>query len=400
MRAIDHWVGVPLCALATPLVWLIDQIRRQDIYAAPRRALFIELSEMGSAVIADPAMRKMQATGAEVFFVIFAKNAPSLGLLNTVPARNVFRIREDGLVSLALSTIGFLWWARRNQIDTVIDLELFSRYSGLLTGLSGAAKRVGFHAFHNEGLFRGDMLTHKVAYNPHMHIAKSFLSLVHAATARAREWPFSKVVISDDEIKLAKAPVDAALCEEIRSRVRQEFKAFEPSTHRIVLINPNSSDLLPQRRWPIERYVELMAQIISKYPNVLVLITGSPSERDAAENLRAMVNDPRCINFAGRLKFQELPSLYQVSSLMVSNDSGPGHFSAVTSLPTVVLFGPETPKLYGSLGNTIPIYAGLACSPCVSAANHRKTPCTRNICMDAIGVNQVMGRVEDLLLTH
>jgi hypothetical protein len=49
--------------------------------------------------------------------------------------------------------------------------------------------------------------------------------------------------------------------------------------------------------------------------------------------------------------------------------------------------------LYGSLGKSIPITAQLACSPCVSAANHRKTPCSDNVCMQAISVPQVMEKV-------
>ena len=69
----------------------------------------------------------------------------------------------------------------------------------------------------------------------------------------------------------------------------------------------------------------------------------------------------------------------------------------MTPLATIVLFGPETPALYGSLGKSIPIFAGLACSPCVSAANHRKTPCLDNVCMQAIQVPQVMGAMEKLL---
>ncbi|MBD3801500.1 MAG: glycosyltransferase family 9 protein, partial [Campylobacterales bacterium] len=35
-------------------------------------------------------------------------------------------------------------------------------------------------------------------------------------------------------------------------------------------------------------------------------------------------------------------------------------------------------------GPTTPIFAGMACSPCVSAANHRKTPCTDNQCIKVI----------------
>ena len=85
---------------------------------------------------------------------------------------------------------------------------------------------------------------------------------------------------------------------------------------------------------------------------------------------------------------------------MISNDSGPAHFAAATRLPTIVLFGPKTPKLYQPLGTSQAIYAGLACSPCVSAHNHRKTACDDNVCMRAIGVEQVYGALAELLLAR
>ena len=82
---------------------------------------------------------------------------------------------------------------------------------------------------------------------------------------------------------------------------------------------------------------------------------------------------------------------------MLTNDSGPGHFSSVTGLRTFVLYGPETPLLYGSLGNSTPIYAGLACSPCVSAANHRKTPCRDNVCLQVITPETVLEQLRAAL---
>jgi ADP-heptose:LPS heptosyltransferase len=109
------------------------------------------------------------------------------------------------------------------------------------------------------------------------------------------------------------------------------------------------------------------------------------------------VNHARCVNFAGKQKLEELPALYQIAELMLTNDSGPGHFSSVTDLRTFVLFGPETPQLYGSLGNSTPIYAGLACSPCVSAANHRKTPCRDNVCLQVIKPEAVLLQLKDAL---
>lgn len=400
MRAIDHWVGVPLCAIVSPFIALVDRIKSIFLpkLDAPKKLLFIELSEMGSAILVDPAMRNAQARGAELFFLIFKSNRASLSLLNTVKPENVFTIDSSSLGGLIKDTLRFLWIARCHKIDTVIDLELFSRFTALLTGLCGARRRVGYHIFHGEGLWRGTMLTRKVHYNPHIHITKNFLSLIHAAFAKEIEVPYSKIHIADSEVQLAQAIIDPevkyTVIERIEKLVRGAGIPFVHGKQRLILINPNASDLLPQRRWAQARFSELIQRIAQRYPNDVILITGSPAEIAYVETVRSVANVPHALNFAGQVSFSELPALYTLSDVMVTNDSGPGHFSAVTPLRTIVLFGPETPALYGSLGNSISITANLACSPCVSAANHRKTPCQNNVCMQSISVAQVMEKVE------
>jgi ADP-heptose:LPS heptosyltransferase len=397
MRKVDYFAGIPLCLVATLLVRFTSLLAGQSD-SPPKNVLFIELSEMGSAILADPAMRKIRgAASAELHFLIFRSNAASLRLLDTVPQSNVFTIREDNFFNLALDSLRFLFWARQRRIDTVIDLELFSRYSALLTGLSGAGRRIGFHAFNDEGLYRGNMLTHRVAYNAHLHIAKNFIALVNAALAEKAELPFSKTLIEDSEISLARAPMDTSAVEMMRGRIRNAFPPYDETRHRIVLINPNASDLLPQRRWMPERFVAVMRGLLADDEQLLILITGSPQEREQAARLQQQVEKERCVNFAGCHALHELPALYQIAELMLTNDSGPGHFSAVTGLRTFVLFGPETPLLYGSLGNSTPIYAGLACSPCVSATNHRKTPCADNVCLQVITADAVLRQLRQAL---
>jgi len=399
MRAIDHWVGVPLCALASPIVALMDSVK--NIFSrspdAPRKLLFIELSEMGSAILVDPAMRNAQARGAELFFLIFKSNRASLTLLNTVKPENIFTIDSSSLGSLIKDTLKFLLLARKHRIDTVIDLELFSRFTALLTGLCGARRRVGYHIFHGEGLWRGFMLTRKVHYNPHIHITKNFLSLIHAAFAKEIEVPFSKIHIADSEVRLEQAVIDQTVLNKVRERIEKLSETFgiqfKQGEQRLILVNPNASDLLPQRRWAQQRFSELIQGLHQLYPNDLILITGSPAEFEYVEKVRSVANVKNALNFAGQVSFAELPPLYTLSDVMVTNDSGPGHFSAVTPLRTVVLFGPETPALYGSVGKSIAITANLACSPCVSAANHRKTPCHDNVCMQAITVPQVLEKM-------
>ncbi len=363
---------------------------------SPRNVLFVELSEMGSAVLADPAMRKVsRETRCDLYFLIFRKNSPSLHLLTTVKPGNIFVIREDGLLNLLVDSIKFLSWARYHKIDTVIDLELFSRFTALLTGLSGATNRVGFYSFHNEGLYRGHLLSHKVAYNPHIHIAKNFIALVNALLAREREIPFSKTLIADSEITLEKVTPDAIAIRNFIDSVNAiTGSKIVSRQQKIILINPNASELLIQRRWMPEYYVELAQCILNNYKEAIILLTGDQTEFEQAEEMRLGINNARCYNTAGLFRFDQLPLLYSISHLMVTNDSGPAHFSAITSLRVFVLFGPETPSLYGSLGNATAIYKGLACSPCVNAANHRKTDCQNNVCLQLIKPAEVFDLIK------
>ncbi len=397
MRRIDYYVGVPLCFLGTLYQKAVELLGRRERKPL-LNVLFIELSEMGSAILVDPAMRKLQKkTGANIYFAIFKKNKPSLDLLKTVAEENIYSFREGNLLSFAFDTLKFFFWTRQKKIDAVIDLELFSRFTALLTGFSGAPNKVGFHAYFNEGLYRGDFLSHKVAYNPHIHIAKNFIAMINALLAPEREVPYSKTLVTDDEIVLTKLKFSPSAKKPIIDIIRSSFGQFNPEKHKIILINPNASELLIQRRWPQAYYAQLIKMILENCSRAIVLITGDQQEREEAERLRNEVQAERCINFAGRVTLDQLPPLYSVSEFMVTNDSGPPHFAAVTNMPTFVIFGPETPALYGSLGRTTPIYAGLACSPCVSAANHRKTACMDNVCLQVIKPERVFAEIKSAL---
>ena len=397
MRKIDYFVGIPLCFLASLVQKVLGLWQEaQPIY--PKKVLFIELSEMGSTILADPAMQKLKKTsGAELYFLIFERCKESLSLLPTIPAHHVRTIRETNVFTLTVDVVRYAVWTRRQGIDTVIDLELFSRFTALLTFLSGARNRVGFYAYHHEGLYRGELLTHKVSYNPHIHIAKNFLALVAALLSQNKEVPYAKVIIRDEEVSVQKVQYPVSEQHRMQALVRQYYPFYQPSQHSLVLINPNASELLPQRRWMPEKYVALIQRILQRHPHVLILVTGALHEREEAEVLTQHVAHERCINFAGTLRLPDLPLLYSISTCMVTNDSGPAHFASITEMPTFVLFGPETPTLYGPLGQMTPIYAGLACSPCVAATNHRQTPCTDNICLQVIDPERVYDLVKPLL---
>ncbi len=392
MRKVDYFAGVPLCFAGTMVKKLFALLSPPKTDSGPKNVLLIELSEMGSTILADPAMQKLKHDlKANLFFVIFKKNRPSLELLGTVPREHVYTIDAGSFSRFVADAIGFLAWTRRMGIDTVIDMELFSRFSALLTGFSGARRTVGFHAFHNEGLYRGDFLTHKVAYNPHQHMAKNFIALANALLSTKAEIPYSKTVIGDDEVRLNKITIDEKAKEAMRVIIKTACPAYDPRRHRVVLFNANASDLLPIRRWPREHYISLARTVLERYPDIVILLTGGEDDRAWLDVISTTVGSERCVNFAARTSLGELPALYSVSAFMLSNDSGPPHFASVTDMPMFVFFGPETEKLYCPLGNAVPITSHLACSPCVSASNHRKTVCTDNVCLQVITPEQVFG---------
>jgi len=398
MRTVDYFVGVPLCFAGTIMKKMFDLFVKPKTGSLPRNIMLIELSEMGSTILADPAMQKLKRVlKANIFFVIFKRNRPSLELLGTVPQENIYTIDDSSFVALVADAVRLPFWTRRQSIDTVIDMELFSRFSALLTGFSGARRTVGFHAFLNEGLYCGDFLTHKVSYNHHQHMSKNFIALANALIEGKAEIPFSKTFISDDETRLRKVAIGEPAQESIRRKIKEVFPAYVAGQHRIVLFNANASELLPIRRWPREYYVTLAGVILDRYPETVILLTGGNEDRAWLEAISSAVRNERCVNFAGHTRLADLPALYSVSVFMLSNDSGPPHFASVTDMPMFVFFGPETPKLYCPLGNATPIFADLACSPCVSAANHRKTVCSDNVCLQGITPDRVFGIVRPIL---
>jgi ADP-heptose:LPS heptosyltransferase len=176
--------------------------------------------------------------------------------------------------------------------------------------------------------------------------------------------------------------------DEFRTVVAREAGAGDFSP--LVLLNPNASDILPLRRWPMERYVELARRLIEKSPLVYVCATGTHEEAEHSQLFVDAVGSPRCFSMAGKTSFRQLMLLYCLADALVTNDSGPAHFAALTKIQVITLFGPETPRLFGAHSpRSHVVWKNIPCSPCVSAYNNRYSTCKNNICVQQISVNEV-----------
>jgi len=134
--------------------------------------------------------------------------------------------------------------------------------------------------------------------------------------------------------------------------------------------------------------------------NYAVGIIGMKSDRDQAERILRHCNSKFCVDMTGYThSVRELVTLFHHACLLITNDGGPGHFASITDLPCLVLFGPETPALYGPLSQKcIKLRVPLSCSPCLTAYNHRNSPCDGdNQCLKSIRPEEVLDQAHQLL---
>ena len=394
MRLADRWLGIPVCLTLTAARRVIDYFDRTGPREPLRRILFVKLVEQGSSVLACSAIRRaVELVGREnVYFLVFEENRFILDAMGLISPENVIAIRTNGLIRAAVDALRVIRRIRARGINTAIDLEFFARSSAALVFLSGAGYRVGFHAFDGEGPYRGDLFTHRLRFNPYLHTSQTFCMLVEALTVQGDRLPTFDLepVLADDlppPFRASPSEVDQA---------RALLKEASPSSRfqPLILLNPNCSDLLPLRRWPTERYTELAQRLIHRYPEVHVAMTGGPNEGEAVAKIVEQVGSDRCFNLAGRTTLRQLLVIYELAEVLVTNDSGPAHFAALTPIDVVTLFGPENPRLFAArtVRNHV-FWAGIACSPCVSALNGRTSPCKDNVCMQRIGVDRVLDEV-------
>ncbi len=399
MRALDFWVGIPLCFLLTRIYRLQRLLGLAAVPAGrPRNILFIQLAEMGTMVVAYPSLKKARELfpDATLHFLCFTQIRSSLEMLDIIASENILTIDEGSATSFVRDTVLLAWRARRRAVDTVINLEAFVRYSSLLSYWSGARRRVGFHRFNQEGLYTGDLLTHKVLFNAHIHTAHTFLDLVHALEAPPHQVPRVKRPKAPDSLEVPRIVTDAATAAQIWHKLKAINADIGPE-RKLVILNPNASQRFPMRRLPLDAFADLARQLLED-PEVFVLITGVNAEKPDAQHICARVGSSRALDLTGATTLKELLHLFDLAHVLVSNDSGPAHFAALTGIHVIVVFGPEIPERYRPLAaRSDVVHTGYSCSPCIGPYNQRLSPCNDNLCLKSVDIPAVCALVRSRL---
>jgi len=272
---------------------------------------------------------------------------------------------------------------RRKHFDLAFVLDR-SPMLTLLPWVAGVPRRVG-----PDSLGRGFSLTDRVAVSSspeHLqHQAEIYLDLARAM----------KLVVKHPSMRF------------VPTQEEQQNVLFTPDPSRLpvaVFIGGGSNPgmELTAKRWPVERYKEIVYKLVSER-NAQVLLIGGADDVALNQSLLHDLDVPpgSVLNLAGTTNFGESAALLQRCILFIGNDSSPMHLAAAIGIPVIAIFGPTSPQEYGPYPLDDPQHIALWRNPkgrpCFFLG--KMQPCASCTCMQSVTVADVWDAVQHLIPT-
>jgi ADP-heptose:LPS heptosyltransferase len=116
-----------------------------------------------------------------------------------------------------------------------------------------------------------------------------------------------------------------------------------PPVRDVAVVHPGAA--FPGRRWPPERFAAVARHLAAAGQRVVV--TGGPAERELACTVAALAGLEENAVLAGRTTSLELAAVIAAARVVVCGDTGVAHLASAYRRPSVVLFGPVSPALWG-----------------------------------------------------
>ncbi len=147
------------------------------------------------------------------------------------------------------------------------------------------------------------------------------------------------------------------------------------------------------KRWPVEKFVQV-ARRVAADPGRRVLVLGLPDEVEAFR--AALGPAPGVEASAGDLRLAG--ALLARSAACVANDSGLLHLAAAAGVPTVAIFGPTDPAVWGPRGaGHLVVRHPVPCQPCYKDDGVLPVCRWEHRCMRDLEVGRIVGALERLL---
>lgn len=335
------------------------------------KILILKPSSLGDVIQALPVLRllKLHFRDAEIFWWIDAALAPLLENDPDLTSIILFHRKRWQSPLRWNEVLQSVRQMRAHKFDLVIDLQSLFRSAmfawfargKFLIGLDDA--REGANGFYDLAIPRKNFHTHAVDW---------YLSVLTAL----------KIPVHKNFIWLPER-------KEIADKLNSQF-AIRDS--QLICLQPGAR--WENKRWPLEKFSELVSRLAQKFPAARFAVLGGKDDAPLGEKISQAAPE-KILNLCGQTSLPEMIEIIRRCDLMITNDTGPMHAAAALGKPLVALFGPTEPRRtgpYGQLENVLRIE--LPCSPCLKSECHFEKPLE---CLRALPVETVLARAERLL---
>lgn len=384
IRIIDTFLGIPLIRL----IWILKKARQvkspppPDI--APRKILLLKFWGIGNIFMMLPSIQALHDAypEARIDLLTLENNREAVRTLSVI--NHVTAIDTGSVLKFFRSWRSVLTDLTATRYDLAIDFDQFARFSALMTHQTGAIRTIGFST---RGQHRHQLYSRAVEYDDHMHVARSFHTLVATVVNR----PFSADVRFINVADLR--------ARGLRLLHEQGIAQQEP----LVVMHIGTSHNFKERRWSPANYAAL-ADLLADRFGMRTILTGLPDEAiliaEAKHNLR---RPERVIDLCGQLTFHDFFALIAVADLVISADTATVHIASAVNTPAVGFYGPNSPSLYGPWReNSLALYTGFVCSPCITNFNGKINTCRhpegRGACMNSVTLEAAFQAISDRYL--
>ena len=309
------------------------RLRSRRPFVPPRKALILQPCCLGRVMLTTPLLAALSAAFPEARFD-WAISDWALQAISANP--RVTRIIRAGAGDLSGNSgeemRAFLNTVRSEAYDTCF-IPSQSSEMARAARRAGIPQRIGLDV-------GGHGFAHTLPVRPPVgerQTARIFLSLAVAVGV-------DEAIIRGAEMEFHPSDVDRT---SVTRWLVEDFDWLGDAP--LVVLHPGGGDNPSQtnldKRWPTYRFARL-ANHLKRVHDARMVVVGTAEERTLADQAVGMMSLPAA-NRAGRMGLGELGALCELASLYVGNDAGSTYVAAATGCPTLAIYGPTDPGIYG-----------------------------------------------------
>ena len=380
----DRYFGSILFLFLRPLARLLGFVLKRDHSLKPKNNIAVlKILGGGSLVIAYPSLLGIKQKYPELKF-IFIGGPSTKAFAESLKLFDDFIIFDDSSI-LNLFKSFFRNLKKLISLDTVIDLEVYSKLSNILCLTSLARNRIAFFLENTKA--NRYINTHSIFFNRFRPIWFFYNRINQLLEAKLVTRAIcSQYFIQQNNFKSSIHDFQNILSSELDSQ--KLHKLFEVNAS-LISLGCFCSDLSSERMLSDKQWSHILKQKAQDNTQAVFCFLGAKVDHPKAEKIIQSL-DPdlqtKCVNLCGKLKLLESVNIIKLSSEFMGIDSSLLHYARLLKIQCTSFWGPTSPNTL--LENIHPerdkiYYSNLACSPCVHIASH--PPCQgNNLCMKHI----------------